>query len=749
MRLEQPLRAALLGASSALAAPHTAEYPTNGTDFSAKCADLASSLVVDGGVVHASEFVAAGTNFTAPVYDETCADGSQTQSITVDMCRVALYVSTSERSGFNMEAWLPSNWTGRFLSGGNGGLNGCIKFEDLAYASGLGFAAVGTNNGHNGTSGLPFLNNSDVVEDFAYRALRNGAIVGKQITKEFYGKPQDRSYYLGCSTGGRQGFKLAQDYPGEWDGIVAGAPAMAFNNLTSWSGHFYTLTGPANSSSFVTPAKWAVVHEDVLAKCDKLDNLEDGILEDPLLCNYDPSGLACSGSSSNTTTCLTPEELATVKGVYSPLRNDAGDLVYPRLQPGAELPASRVIINGRPFPYTTDWFRYAIYNDPTWDPATLSSADYDTASKLDLFGIQTFNGDLSGVQNNGTKVLHWHGGADFVISSDNSARYYEHVRSTMGLSPADLDEFYRYFLVSGTGHCGGGDGAHAVGQGLGEINGYKPSHNVLTALVDWVENGNAPETIVGTKFVNDTEALGVQFERAHCRFPRTNVYKGGDEALPESWECVERGQEADVASADSEFDVQQFRLANPYSVTSALLKCKDAVEDGSLNRVEQDSGEYCMGIALQHGFELDPEHHEEDSVHGDLGRMNSKGVQKQTEEETRIAKRYRTDDADLPLQKRRRGERIVAFNSKVYVRPEADIDVLRKQAKQAKQASGRSVEDPEPAPNEPGSDILQLTAHNGAPRPACLHYIIPLRALQSRWRRTALTTAMKQNILTN
>ncbi|KAH6849163.1 Tannase/feruloyl esterase [Alternaria alternata] len=536
MKLEQPLQCALLSASSVFAAPQS--YPANGTtpaEFSSKCADVASKLAVDGAFVHTAEFVAAGTNLTLPLYDQTCAEASP--PITADICRVALWVSTSERSGLNMEAWLPANWTGRFLSGGNGGLNGCIKYEDLAYASGLGFAAVGTNNGHNGTSGKPFYNNSDVVEDFAYRALHTGVVVGKQITKDFYGKPHDKSFYLGCSTGGRQGFKMAQDFPDDFDGIVAGAPAFSFNNLTSWSGHFYTLTGPANASTFVPMSKWAVVHADVLKQCDKLDNYEDGIIEAPLHCKYDPSGLACA-EGSNTTTCLTPEQLETVKAVYSPLLNDNGDLVYPRLQPGAELGAAAVLMNGQPFPYTTDWFRYAVYNDPTWDPATISSTDYDNAARLNLFGIETFKGDLSGVKDRGTKVIHWHGGADFIISSENSPRYYEHVSSTMGLSSDELDEFYRFFYVSGTGHCGGGDGAHAIGQGLGEINGYEPSHNVLMALIDWVENGNAPETLIGTKFVNDTEALGVEFERAHCKFPKVNQYQGGNPDVVESWECV-------------------------------------------------------------------------------------------------------------------------------------------------------------------------------------------------------------------
>ncbi|EDU47564.1 Tannase domain containing protein [Pyrenophora tritici-repentis] len=538
MRLRQSLQTALLCASSALAAPHgpSCSAPIG---FSKKCADFASDLVIEGGVVNGSSFVPAGTNFSVPIYDPTCNTGPpQSVPITRDMCRIVLEVSTSARSGFKMEAWLPTNWTGRFLSVGNGGLNGCISFDDMGYTAGLGFASVGTNNGHDGGGGLPFYNNADVVEDFAYRALHTGVVVGKQITQDFYGKPHDKSFYLGCSTGGRQGFKSAQDFPDDFDGIIAGAPAVAFNNLTSWSGHFYPITGPSNSSTFIPLPLWSVIHDDVMKQCDGLDGLVDGILEDPLMCHYDPSGLVCA-EGSNSSACLTPTQVQTVKKFFAPLVNDQGDLVYPPIQYGVETEVAAFLANGQPFPYTTDWFRYAIYNDPNWDPATLGPKDYDYAAKLDPFGIQSWKGDLSAVRDRGAKVLHWHGLADAIISSDNSPRYYNHVRSTMNATSDELDKFYRFFRVSGTGHCRGGNGAHAIGQGGGEINGYEPSNNILMALVDWVEKGNAPDYIMGTKFVNDTESLGIELQRAHCRFPRRNQYKGeGDPNLPESWECV-------------------------------------------------------------------------------------------------------------------------------------------------------------------------------------------------------------------
>jgi feruloyl esterase len=167
MKVEHSLSCLSLSSASAVFAnPPTC--PDSSSNLTSTCAALAASLNIENATVQLSEFVAAGTNLTLPTYDQTCAQ--EPLAITTGFCRVALSVSTSSRSGFRMEAWLPSNWTGRFLSVGNGGLNGCISYSDLAYTAAQGFASVGTNNGHDGTSGEPFLNNSDVVEDFAYRA---------------------------------------------------------------------------------------------------------------------------------------------------------------------------------------------------------------------------------------------------------------------------------------------------------------------------------------------------------------------------------------------------------------------------------------------------------------------------------------------------------------------------------------------------------------------------------------------------
>jgi feruloyl esterase len=159
----------LLSLNTASALVGVLQQRVNSIDgFDSKCSAIASELQLESTTVYLSEFVPAGTNLSLPDRNVTC--GTPYQVVPKDICRLSLYVATSNRSGINMEAWLPSNWTGRFLSAGNGGLAGCISYDDIAYGSSLGFASVSANNGHNGTSGGAFYNNADVLEDFAYRS---------------------------------------------------------------------------------------------------------------------------------------------------------------------------------------------------------------------------------------------------------------------------------------------------------------------------------------------------------------------------------------------------------------------------------------------------------------------------------------------------------------------------------------------------------------------------------------------------
>lgn len=509
-------------------------FPSYNETFEQKCALLGDYLNIPRGQVVVSEFVPAGTVVEFPDSEPTCNRTSQ--AVTVDLCRVGMNIDTSERSGIYMESWLPKAWTGRFLSTGNGGLGGCIQYEDVEYAASLGFAAVGTNNGHDGMSGIYYLHNEDVLEDYVYRALHTGVVVGKQVTKTFYRRPHTKSYYLGCSSGGRQGLKEAQDFPDDFDGIVAGDPAINFNNLTSWSCHFLPLTGVAGSPTFVPLDLWSVVHEDILAQCDELDGVADGVIENPDLCNYNPDGLVCA--EGQTSDCLTSTQVETVRGIYSPLLGEDGKFSYPRMPPGTEgTEAPAAYYGGTPFD-ESDWFRYVVFNDSNWDPISLVPPNYTAAHVQNPFNVETWNGDLSPLKNKGAKLLHYHGSVDGIISSDVSPLYYEHVSETMNLSTEEMDDFYRFFRIAGMGHCSEGPGASFIGNIKKNTASLDPDENVLMAMVRWVEEDIAPETITGTAFVNGTQSAGLAFKRAHCKYPLSNVYQSGDPSIESSWSCV-------------------------------------------------------------------------------------------------------------------------------------------------------------------------------------------------------------------
>ncbi|SMR64576.1 unnamed protein product [Zymoseptoria tritici ST99CH_3D1] len=525
----------VLGLTAVASSQHEYSNP------SINCSDLSSSFVRENVTIHFADFVAAGTNITLDQTGLLAECERPSQVAPVDLCRIAMNVTTSPRSEIYMEAWLPSNWTGRFLATGNGGLGGCVQYEDVAYGASLGFATVGSNNGHQGTRGLAFYQNADIVEDFSYRSILTETLVGKAITSAYYSNSHKKSYYIGCSTGGRQGFKMAQSFPTLFDGIVAGAPALSFNNLSSWSGHFYPITGSPDSPSYLPPSLWAAVHTEILTQCDSLDGVEDGILEDPSLCHYKPVSLLCRTNQSSTPTapCLTAPQVLTVSAVLADYHGQDGALIFPRMQPGTELSAPYIYYNGQGFQYTLDWMRYAILQDPSWGAATLNSTYAAISDLTNPSDIETWNGDLAPFRDHGGKILHYHGLADAIITSENSPRYYEHVATTMNASPADLDEFYRFFRVGGMGHCAGGDGAWDIGQGAG--GSTDPERNVLTRMVRWVEEGAeaAPEVLVGTKFVKDTAELGVELERKHCKWPLRNLcVDPGNHKSPEAWKCV-------------------------------------------------------------------------------------------------------------------------------------------------------------------------------------------------------------------
>jgi feruloyl esterase len=181
-------------------------------------------------------------------------------------------------------------------------------------------------------------------------------LVGKNLTSTFYGIRHNKSYYLGCSLGGLQGIKAAEMFPDDFDGILAGAPAINFNNLVSWRASFFPITGSINSTNVIATSTWTnLIHNEILNQCDDIDGVTDGIIEDPDLCNFTPDTLLCNYKTPPD--CLTPVQVEMVRKIFSPLYGEDGKLIYPAMQPGSEEMAIDGLYAGRPFSYSeVDYF---------------------------------------------------------------------------------------------------------------------------------------------------------------------------------------------------------------------------------------------------------------------------------------------------------------------------------------------------------------------------------------------------------
>jgi feruloyl esterase len=291
-------------------------------------------------------------------------------------CRVAATLTPVSDSEIKIEVWLPvAGWNGKLMSVGNGGWNGTIGYGPLGAAVRRGYAAAATDTGHSGGRGSFALGHPEKVADFGYRAVHEMTVAAKAIIRDFYGDGPRYSYWSGCSTGGRQGLSEAQRYPADYDGIIAGAPANYLSRLHVWS---IAVAQAVNErpESFIPPSKYAVLHRAALEACDALDGLEDGVIEDPTRCGFDPKVIQCQGEDGPA--CLTTPQVAAARKIYAAVKNPrTGGKIFPGMEPGSE-PGWGPLAGKEAASIATDSFTYLIYQDPKWDWRTMN-LDSDVA----------------------------------------------------------------------------------------------------------------------------------------------------------------------------------------------------------------------------------------------------------------------------------------------------------------------------------------------------------------------------------
>ncbi|KAF2094962.1 tannase and feruloyl esterase, partial [Rhizodiscina lignyota] len=493
--------------------------------------------------------IAAGSNFTG-----TSAEPSYNipQIDLPSLCRVIFHVETSPNDGSATgEVWLPppSEWNRRFLAVGNGGFAGAVNYPDVVWGARKGFATMSTNTGHvSGQLNGTWLLNPEQEIDWGHRALHITSVAAKQIVNEYYPSHFTYSYYAGCSTGGRQGLNAVQKYPGDYDGVLAGS-AIPHQTVTSgWQTYVALLQFPNNRSSFIPATMWPTIHQAVLDQCDDIDGVKDGIIMDPSKCSFHPETLLCGKKTANASACLSSDQLVNLKRMYMPWQDDKSNLINPGISPSGET-GFTILMNGNEPTFGPIFYSYAIFNNSDWDWSTMNVSDALLAERIDPGGCDAYNPDMRPFQERGGKLIHYHGYSDPLIPTLNAAAFYNLVTSfyeDVGRA-ADVEDFYRLFTVPGMGHCSGGVGAWVIdGASQGGVIPKEKgsSHSMLWSLVEWVESsavksarGKAPESILGTKYVNDTASLGIEFERPVCRWPTVAKYTGGDAKESRNWIC--------------------------------------------------------------------------------------------------------------------------------------------------------------------------------------------------------------------
>jgi Tannase and feruloyl esterase len=419
-------------------------------------------------------------------------------------CRIAAVIAPSADSHIEVEFWLPSaDWNGKFEAVGNGGFAGSISFAAMAQALREGYATASTDTGHKGGSGSFALGHPEKVIDFGYRSVHEMVIEAKTLIAAYYGRAPRLSYWNGCSTGGRQGLKEAQRFPEDFDGIVAGAPANNETHLHAWILEA-AMTMIHDGKNILPRSKYPAIHNAVLAACDALDGVKDGLLTDPRKCHFDPSVLLCSGADSES--CLTAPQVEAVRKAYQPAMTRSGKLVFPSVEPGSELGWANRFGNDAPPAIGIDTFRYLTYGDAKWDWHTFDlDRDVAAADKKDDGVIDAVDPDLSRFKSHGGKLLLYHGWNDTNIAPGNTIDYCSSVLQKLG---PHQDDWLRLFMVPGMAHCGGGQGPDQF--------------NLMGAMERWRESGAPPREITAYR----VSGGAVNMSRPLCPYPQVATWNG-------------------------------------------------------------------------------------------------------------------------------------------------------------------------------------------------------------------------------
>jgi feruloyl esterase len=432
-------------------------------------------------------------------------------------CEVTATLSPVNGSNIGVVYRLPASWNGKVLGLGGGGWAGNVTLQAASEGLRKGYATFQTDGGHADTTiwNTSWAANPEALKDFSWRAVHEMTVAGKKLVAAHYDRQHRRAYFQGCSTGGRMALMEAQRFPDDYDAISAGAPVYS---LQVQSSAIFRNQAFARGNGGFSPADLQLAQSAALKACDGKDGVEDGLINDPRQCGWDPAELQCSGAKTDS--CLAPAQVTALRTVYDGAGDGQGDWAMHPLSRGGETGWSMFIGTtgtGADMSYSALDTLFPIALGRPINLSAFSVADLRALRNTE-FGkmYEADDPDLRPFFARGGKLLLWHGENDPGPSPVGTNDY---ARAVLASAPAAAQNM-RHFLYPGVGHCAGGPGADQVA--------------VLDALDAWSEGGNAPEVLIGTK------ADG-SLTRPHCAFPKVARFTGNGNANdPASWSCVAR-----------------------------------------------------------------------------------------------------------------------------------------------------------------------------------------------------------------
>jgi Tannase and feruloyl esterase len=444
-------------------------------------------------------------------------------------------------SDVKFELLLPGEWNGKLVMGGGGGFVGSVENqaqENFTFGGSplaRGYATVGTDTGHRG-GGLDATWAHDNLErklNFGYRAVHLTAETAKSLVRSYYGRHARYSYFLGCSRGGGQAMMESQLYPNDFDGIVAGAPAFNWNGIAAgFIRNEQALYSSGADEPVVTPDNRALLQKLILERCDELDGVRDGVLDDPRRCDFRLSDLPSCPGDRAAPECVTEAQREAIGVIYDGPRRGSEPLYFGFPLGGENdhggwdqwvVGAKDAIAPGVPslhYAFGTQMFKYLFLDDPDFDYRTYDFRSFEDDTKFGASFLNATDTDLRDFENFGGKLILWHGWSDSALTALASIDYYQKV----GAAEPEVRDYFRLFLMPGVLHCGEGPGPDKV-DWLGAIDG-------------WVESGAVPDRLIASRI---DEKGKPERTRPLCPYPQVAIYDGkGDANDAASFTCGQR-----------------------------------------------------------------------------------------------------------------------------------------------------------------------------------------------------------------